>query len=71
MSFSFEAIARNVPAILIVGGVFLIAIGSTTGDSGLIDLGMTLARWGVILQVLYLVFKYGPALLAALDRLNR
>jgi hypothetical protein len=56
---------------LVVVGVFLILLGKTTEDAGLVDLGTSMIWWGVGLQVLYLLFKYGPALLEALDKLNR
>ena len=61
MSFSIQAIATSVPAILIVVGVLLITFGQE-------DLGIMFAQWGVFLQILYLVFRYGPAILRELNR---
>ena len=68
MSFNFQAIARNVPAILIVAGLFLIVMGYTFKDPGLIDYGKNLIGLGVVLQIIYLGLKYGPEIIKTLDR---
>jgi hypothetical protein len=59
MNFDFKAIAKTVPAICIVGGIFLIVIPEVTGSvRSLIGLGVFLLIAGIVLQVLYLYFRY-------------
>jgi hypothetical protein len=50
MSFSFEAIANNVPAVLIVV-VFLYVLGFLQGDSGARSLGGFCIFAGIALQI--------------------
>lgn len=51
---SITAIAKTVPAVALVVGMFLMLVGDPIAK----ERGWTLIQYGVALQVLYLMFKF-------------
>ena len=59
ISFILKVLAKNPPSILMVVGALLMIYGSATGDQTLVARGWSAIQWGVILQILWLAFRYG------------
>jgi hypothetical protein len=57
-----EILAANPPSILFALGFILLFFGYTTGNSGLTSAGWILIIIGVILQIIWIIAKYGSNL---------
>lgn len=58
MIFTFKVIARNPPINIFIIAALMIIKGSTSDIQELIDWGQRLLSWGVLLQALWLIFRY-------------